>query len=147
MTMDDKLNFPDLTKIPAPVILWDDDTKTRMQAHVDAGGSVEMLSPEGWFDVFGPHFAPFCVYRAKPEPLRPASPPWDVIDEQFVAWAIDKSGAEYFLTEIKFRRWSYDSHWDGRSEIFYSHGLKFDRGNMPWDQSLVFRPGYDGGAK
>ena len=78
------------------------------------------------------------AYRLAPEPERPMSPPWEVLPE-WAKWAAqDKDGAVFVFDEIPKPD---NTQWASTgSEFKRITFLRFDKGNTPWDRSLVQRP-------
>ena len=86
----------------------------------------------------GSRLYPDRIYRLAPEPLRPMTPPWEVLPEWVQAVARDMDQGT----------WGYDAAPDvGHNVWLIVRGrainltdFRFDRGNMPWNESLVLRP-------
>jgi hypothetical protein len=88
---------------------------------------------------------PMGVYRAaRPQPQH-AQPPWDILDQSIVAvFGYPKSGrwlAGTAIPEDAGIEWLWSKSAPARDISF----LIFPRGNMPWNESLVLRPGYEVG--
>ena len=110
------------------------------KAIIDAAwrDGVEWWAGHGWTDdMMGFEISPHKTYRPKPEPLRPMSPPWEHIRDDIISVAMDKNGDA----------WGYrsppmlgDGAWAKSGGYYSLCALNFDRGNMPWNRSLVMRP-------
>ena len=86
----------------------------------------------------GSRLYPDRIYRLAPEPLRPMSPPWEVLPEWVQSVTREGDGRVF--------GWAnrgpniFDGRWCGTGRVIGLTEFRFDRGNMPWDQSLVLRP-------
>jgi len=99
---------------------------------------VDVCINGAWWPNNGDRLKGGLVYRLAPEPPRPMSPPWDVLPEWADAVAMDEKGGVYV----------YDAVPDCGKDTWHNKGnlclsityLRFDRGNLPWRESLVLRP-------
>ena len=90
-----------------------------------------------------PSFNPNHIYRlVRPEP-EPLVVPWEVFEDDFVCAAVD----------------AYDDLWLARSNLSLDFGvwtsedvelrcidsdiIKFERGNLPWQETKTWRPGHE----
>ena len=146
----------DLTKITTPFGLLDSDTQDEMRdAYADDKPIESYGGKEGWYDVLRPVWSMHLTYRVKPEPMRDIDIPWDALSPNWIAAARDEDGmvfvydAEPFVLTSDARCWTSRGPNGAKSFLPISDLLTHDPGNKPWDQSLVFRPGYDApkGAK
>lgn len=82
-----------------------------------------------------------CFHDIAPPGEEKMQPPWDVLPKWARYVAMDKDGSVWaFEFEPEKAAGLWEPHADG-----YSYGaeithLRFPRGNMPWDKSLVERP-------
>jgi hypothetical protein len=117
--------------------------------HLRAGGVLQGFSYKGWEDV-APDALSLDVertYRAAPEPLRPISCTlrgvsiWDLFDESVVALARDENGNLYVFQTIPD---AVGSIWHGSGYWKIARFITaIDPGNMPWNESLIVRPGWE----
>ena len=79
------------------------------------------------------------VYRlARPEPI-PDSIDWSVFTDDVVFMARDEDGKAYAYTSLPEKGYDYWSPNRG-GEVNVNYLSSYKRGNLPWDQSLVWRP-------
>ena len=79
------------------------------------------------------------IYRTEPNPLK-SQIPWDLIDDKFVAFAVDKDMSAWFFT-AKPR--ALRNAWFSQDGIHFEAILKLDLGGINWVDSLVMRPGHE----
>lgn len=131
----------DLTKLDRPLGEYPDEVIGALMraCRMGAGVQYRLTSVDEWCDTY-PSLHLDTHYRLAPEPPRPMSPPWDVLPEWVQAVTRDKNGSVYIFDQVP--ECDDVSQWmsvGGRCKrITY---LRFDRGNMPWNESLVLRPG------
>lgn len=76
-------------------------------------------------------------YRIKPEPEPVAMDiPWHMIKPAYKWAAMDSNGKVY----VSIKEPTLTAHSWYSSDYITINALNFDRGNKPWDQSLVQRP-------
>ncbi len=79
-------------------------------------------------------------YKIEEEPQIPMQPPWEIIDEKYLWVSRDKIGNVFFWS-VEPRLSTISDIWINMDAISTNANfLKFPRGNMPWDKSLVKRP-------
>ena len=81
------------------------------------------------------------IYRTEPNPLK-SQIPWDLIDDKFVAFAVDKDMSAWFFT-AKPRIKALRNAWLSQDGIHFEAILKLDLNGIDWKESLVMRPGYE----
>ena len=129
----------DLTKLDKPLGEYPDEVigaLTRANWRFDG---VDVRINGVWWPNNGDRLREDPVYRLAPEPSRPMSPPWDVLPEWAQAVAFDKYGDVFVyenMPECGATMWLNTG-----CRCVYITFLRFDRGNMPWNESLVLRPG------
>lgn len=81
------------------------------------------------------------IYRTKPNSLE-GQIPWDLIDDKFVAFAIDKDKSAWFYTSVPSIDFAVLS-WNSSDYVHYESILKLDLEGIGWGESLVIRPGHE----
>jgi hypothetical protein len=131
----------DLTDINIPYGLLDEQTKADLIDNYEKGGAIEVYTTDGdWRIVHALSWKKDRVYRLI---TTYPSPPWEVIDNQWVCGAKDSSGKFWFhdtLIDLKEDQsdWIADSVYP-----WYKCGmgvLDFDVGTCDWKDSLVLNP-------
>ena len=78
-------------------------------------------------------------YHIEPPDEEKMQPPWDVLPKWARYVVMDEDGSVWAFSgepEVGISVWESDGHFD----LLDITELRFPRGNMPWDQSLVERP-------
>jgi hypothetical protein len=142
----------DVHKIPhIPFDLLDEEERNALTSYLRNGGHVQRyVGHERWESVqwAGATLLDHATYRAAPEPLRPISCTlpgvdiWELFEESVVALARDKAGDLYSYTAVPWRG-EVTWHGNGFANIPVSM-TAIDPGNMPWNESLIVRPGWEG---
>lgn len=130
----------DLTKLDRPLGEYPDAViGALVRAAWGNPDRVDVRITDGeWECNSGSRLYPDRIYRLAPEPLRPMSPPWEVLPEWVQSVAREGDGRVF--------GWAnrgpniFDGRWYGTGPVIGVTEFRFDRGNMPWDQSLVLRP-------
>lgn len=130
----------DLTKLDRPLGEYPDAViGALVRAAWGNPDRVDVRITDGeWECNSGSRLYPDRIYRLAPEPLRPMSPPWEVLPEWVQSVAREGDGRVF--------GWAnrgpniFDGRWYGTGRVIGLTEFRFDRGNMPWDQSLVLRP-------
>jgi hypothetical protein len=139
--MTDKLNFPDLTKITAPLGLLDDDTYARLCAW---SHGLEYWDGGEWVGTTtkAPRRGGCWVYRARPAPLVPDSVDWSHVAEPYDWHARDESGSRSFYTrkpDLTATYWRLEGRqWEAADSAAVA---SYRRGTVDWRDSLISRPG------
>lgn len=82
------------------------------------------------------------IYRlVRPKPI-PDSIDWSVFTDDVVFMARDGDGKVYAYTSLPEKVYDYWVPKRG-SEVKVNNLSSYKRGTLPWDQSLVWRPGYE----
>mgnify|MGYP006393702965 CR=1 FL=1 len=129
----------DLTALDRPLGEYPDEViGAILRAKVE--GRIEEKASSGvWFAADKGYYAMSATYRLVPEPLRPMTPPWDVLP-RWVQSVVRNEGSEWvFGLEIRDPNAKY-GRWYGTGRAIDLTDFRFDRGNMPWNESLVLRP-------
>jgi hypothetical protein len=127
-----------------PFGLLTDAERAEMQAHPGPWEACDIVVSTGWMPTGAPYWIGAVIYRAaRPQPQH-AQPPWDMLDQSIVAVAMDddQNWGAYSDADVV----PLDGLWspqDFPCEAYDISFLIFPRGNMPWDESLVLRPGYE----
>jgi hypothetical protein len=93
-------------------------------------------------------FHPEFTYRAAPEPQRPISCTlpgvsiWELFDESVKSIARDQIGDVY--TYLNVAKKGMNSWYGVLPKVVPERFTTIDPGNMPWDESLIVRPGWEG---
>lgn len=133
--------------------------KIAVMQHYLNGGEVEVKGKfegnDGWV-IWAMSYEPQWSwhdsdFRIKLEPVEPAyflpEIPWDVIEDKYKWFAFD--GDEYddqyhgylYTTKPEAILDETGGYWeDDQGDLARVEGLKFNKGNAPWDKSLVKRP-------
>lgn len=130
----------DLTKITTPFGLLDAETQEALRAHQASGGWVQLYWNGTWRKVKHPALTWHCTYRAAPEPLRPMTIPWDVLQPQWKWAARNRCGVLSLFTD---RPVSDVITWyarEGWSNAIDGVLAGFDPGTVDWKDSLQERP-------
>jgi hypothetical protein len=139
-------------KIPEKAFgLLSEEERNALASYLRSGGHVQRFNDHKKWESVQPAGAALhehLTYRAAPEPPRPISctlpgvPIWGLFDESVVALARDENGNLYaFQTvpEVVGSIWHGSGYWEIARLI-----TAIDPGNMPWDESLIVRPGWEG---
>ena len=103
------------------------------------GEAVEMMSHSGWKLADKSIMLVNAEYR---KPIKKIIMPWDLINDEWVAFAVDKDGTHnlYSHGEIK----AYDTHWAGVgagvAADYCRYPLKIDTDGIGWKDTLTLRP-------
>ena len=130
----------DLTTLDRPLGEYPDEVIGALVRAWQSGAALQYRIGDGdnWGVPNYPSFSMLYSYRLAPEPRRPMSPPWDVLPEWAAVVASNKNGDVCMYEAMPESDATIWFNIGGRCEcITY---LRFDRGNMPWDHSLVLRP-------
>lgn len=121
----------DLTQLDRPLGEYPDEVIGALVRAWQSGAALQYRLGDGgdWKEAVHPFFHLDYAYRLAPEPLRPMSPPWDVLPEWVQAVVFDEDGV---TTGFECR--------DNGQRLIDLSDFRFDRGNMPWRESLVLRP-------
>ena len=130
----------DLTQLDRPLGEYPDEVIGALVRAWKSGAALQYRIGDGdnWGVPNYPSFSMLYSYRLAPEPLRPMSPPWEVLPEWVQSVAREGDGRVF--------GWAnrgpniFDGRWRGTGRVIGLTEFRFDRGNMPWDQSLVLRP-------
>ena len=128
----------DLTKLDRPLDEYPDEVIGALARANWRFDGVDVCINGVWWPNNGDRLREGLAYRLAPESMRPASPPWDVLPAWVRAVAFDKSGEDFMyevVPNLGKTGWLYT---EGRFENITF--LRFDRGNLPWNESLVLRP-------
>lgn len=131
----------DLTALDKPLGEYPDAViGALVRAAWEAPERLEYRDGIEWLEDFSSHKLRLdLAYRLAPEPPRPMSPPWDVLPEWVQAVTRDKNGSVYIFDQIPECDDAYQ--WlNVGDECVCITSLRFDRGNLPWRESLVLRP-------
>ena len=130
----------DLTQIDQPFGELGRETKLALMAHWVDWGVVEIYSRGGWIRSKSPAWSATYRYRAA-APQQPMVVPWDAMNPRIKWAAADRNGVIY---GFRGKPSSRDGMW-WNSATFERLDLivNIERGNLPWDQSLVCRPGHE----
>jgi len=127
-----------------------------MQAFID-GKKIEWSDkdePDRWYSSSVPSWNfGFTNFRVAEEPRIPDSIDWSHVADEYICHAVDENEVGCLFTKTPMEDTScFDSSgvWvypddnvecldSMRSHVFSS----FKRGNLPWDQSLIYRPGHE----
>jgi hypothetical protein len=142
----------DVHKIPLiPFGLLDEEDRNVLENYLRNGGHVQRYNDQGrWESVLWPGAAlhEHLTYRAASEPQRhifctlEGVSIWDMFDESVVALARDRDSGLYAYTNVPGL---IGTSWDGATPIRIDPLLTaIDPGSMPWDKSLIVRPGWEG---
>ena len=136
-------HFTDLTAIDCPLGELDDDTASRLflaglrGENIECDGGGEWVPPSEWL------WLPHIKYRLAALPAVPDFIPWGAVhqDFNFHTRDYDGSGAYYIRRpDIGETRWKLQ----GNKIVSSAATAGIIIGNLPWDQSLVCRPGWEG---
>lgn len=123
--------------------LYDDDDPRKLA--IDAAWpDVEVFDYSGkWSETIRTATYPALTYRPKQaEPKRMPDYPWDVLRNEIVACAIDENGGAYGYSKEPYN--PNNGEWVAGGDSYPLDWLKFDRGNVPWDKSMMLRPSKGG---
>lgn len=116
------------------------DREQACLARASADGKLQWLHGDNWVPTSG-IYGLNIVYRTKPNSLE-GQIPWDLIDDKFVAFAIDKDKSAWFFTSIPSIDFE-DLNWNSSDYVYYESILKLDLEEINWADSLVIRPGHE----
>ena len=91
-----------------------------------------------------PSFNPNHIYRlARPEP-KPLVVPWDALEDAVVCVAVDDGGnLQAAIDDIEDCVGGYWRFPRSHMVTPYVNLLKFERGNLPWQETKTWRPGHE----
>lgn len=117
----------------------------KVMQHYADGGEVEASGGDGWHRFISPgapswNWVDF-EYRIKEEPM---SIDWSHLRDDIIAVAADSYGNAYAHTTIP-SKWYRIWHGVEGGAFPVNHIASFRRGTVPWDRSLIIRPGYGEG--
>jgi len=126
-----------------PFGLLTDAERAELQAHPGPWESYDIWGSGSWTSNASPLWIGPAFYRAaRPQPQH-AQPPWDILDPSIVAVSVGISGD--WLAHTKEPHCQNSIWWAPDGINYEITALIFPRGNMPWSESLVLRPGYEVG--
>jgi hypothetical protein len=97
-----------------------------------------------WLSKYSTHLVLSTTYRGKPAPLVPDSINWDHVAPEYICMARDKDGRA-LLHSVRVK--VDECIWRGVECFAYATDAEafasYRQGTFPWEQSLVYRPGYE----
>lgn len=136
----------DLTKIDKPLRDLPDEVAAALFIAARHGAKVEWrrFASNPWKEVCNaPAWSPNYTYRVAPEPPRPISVPWEVLDDSIICIARIDSGIVWgFTGTAQTFGWTWIAP---HGEQFRLDGVikGLDPGTVDWKDSLIFRPGHE----
>lgn len=101
----------------------------------------ELWNCEEWVRLDGvPDFCLDAIYRLFPPEPIPDTVDWSVFTDDVTCMARDKDDETHASTGAMIKAGGFWSHQSGEL-IRINNIASYKRGNLPWDQSLVWRPG------
>lgn len=130
----------DLTQLDRPLGEYPDEVIGALVRAYQMGAKAQCYSRTAhtWVDAAYLRFFLVSTYRLAPEPRRHMTPPWEVLPE-WVQSVVREGDGRVFGLETRDPSAKYGK-WYGTGRTVNLTDFRFDRGNMPWDQSLVLRP-------
>lgn len=104
------------------------------------GKTIQKLHAGEWSVEYCPKWSFEGIYRVKPDEVIPDSFDWSHAKFNYVAR--DEDGKVYGYDEAPKRGMRYWSSLDGTFHLADSF-TSYKKGNLPWDQSLICRPGFE----
>ena len=123
-----------------PFGLLTEDEQRQLREHK---GKFEVCSIGDFFWQVRPLWCPASVYRAVRPALTKPSINWDHVADEFIALATDADNSPWLYSKVP-----NDSRhfWVGGGRGTLANGFSsFVPGTCDWRDSLVIRPGYEGG--
>lgn len=116
------------------------DKEQACLARASIHGGIQFWSDDEWLSSDTLYFDKG-IYRTKPNSLD-GKIPWDLIDDKFVAFAIDKDMSAWFYTSVPSIDFAVLC-WNSSDYVHYESILKLDIDGIDWKESLVMRPGHE----
>lgn len=121
------------------LILTDEAAAMEILRAIAKGESTQWCEPshESWYALFGtPTVMLDVIYRVAPQP---STVDWSHVGENIVAFITQPSGRSWGFSKIPEEN---KRHWFSYStQIPADYWPSFKPGNMPWQESLIIRPG------
>lgn len=140
--MTDRIHVEDITQNHTPFGLLDDDTQARFRAWPH--GARALSAAGSWMYVSDPLWSPVLTYRAIPAPLEKPTVDWSHVGPGINHFAADKSGKVYGY-ENRPRPSLEANLWVPGTGLMVPRTdclfASYRRGTVPWNQSLISRPG------
>lgn len=115
------------------------DERVEMFIASQNGKTIQQWDVTKWTDDHNPTWWPTAIYRIKPEEAIPDSFDWSHATFNYVARDAEGEVYGFDATPIKHKEtWVRSKGTLYRANAFAS----YKKGNLPWDQSLICRPGY-----
>lgn len=86
------------------------------------------------------------TYRIKQEEKIPPSIPWNAIEDHYDWFTVDEDGEGWLWSgdepdkSFSIGKWLMGREDGDQGESCELQGVKWERGNLPWDQTLIKRP-------